>query len=64
MKNIKYFIIKNIIAIENTLLQQRVLLLKILYSSEKYFCYNLLQYLFIFLFFAIGYYNSNICCNK
>ena len=64
MENIKYFIIKNIIAIENTLLQQKVLLLKILYSSEKYFCYNLLQYLFIFLFFAIGYYNSNICCNK
>ena len=46
MENIKYFIIKNIIAIENTLLQQKVLLLKILYSREKYFCYNLLQHFF------------------
>ena len=51
MEDIKYFIIKNIIAIENTLLQQKVLLLKILYSSEKYFCYNLLQH-FYFLFFC------------
>ena len=47
MDDIKYFIIKNIIAIENNLLQQKVLLLKILYSSKKYFCYNLLQQKFL-----------------